>query len=110
MFKNSQIKNVIVNNGEISIKSIIILTSNRITLNNNSSQAFIGGIAGYATNSATSDSDPGESSRYKIENCYSTTDIRTNFYPKKSKCCSTWSWWNYWWNKKSTCLATKLFI
>lgn len=85
MFKNSQIKNVIVNNGEISIKSIIILTSNRITLNNNSSQAFIGGIAGYATNSATSDSDPGESSRYKIENCYSTTDIRTNFYPKQNK-------------------------
>ena len=68
MFNNAEIKNVIVNNSSI-------VDNYTITISSNSDKVNVGGIAGYAVNSRNSTSDPGTDKRYKIENCYSNTNI-----------------------------------
>ena len=79
MFKNASIKNIILNGNSIS-------TNNTIQLSDYNSRMFIGGIAGYAVNSTSSTEDPGTSSRYEIENCYSNVNFNLNIEE-----------YNYWW-------------
>lgn len=78
MFNNSQIKNVIVNNGQI-------YDNYTITIRNNATQIFVGGIAGLAVNSRNSTTDPGANSRYAIENCYSNLDIDLDIALRNSR-------------------------
>ena len=68
MYNNAEIKNVIVNNCKIT-------DNYTITIRENTTQVFVGGIVGLAVNSKTSTQDPGEGKRYAIENCYSNTDV-----------------------------------
>lgn len=68
MFSNSEVKNVIVDEGNIT-------DSYTMTLRNYYSQVFVGGIAGYAVYSTSSTSDPGTGNRYSIENCYADVDM-----------------------------------
>lgn len=68
MYSSSEIKNVIVKNSTISDSSTIQLATADF-------QLFVGGIAGMASNASYSEDDPGEGYRYKIENCFSDTDI-----------------------------------
>ncbi len=68
IYNNAEIKNVIVNNSSVK-------DNYTITIRTNSTQIFVGGIAGVAVNSRNSTSDPGQDSRYSIENCYSNTNV-----------------------------------
>ena len=68
MFNNSEIINVIVNNGQI-------IDNYTLRIRSNQTQMFIGGIAGFAVNSVNTTRDPGENARYKIENCFSNVDM-----------------------------------
>ena len=68
MFYNSEVKNVIVDEGSIT-------DSYTMTLRNNYAQVFVGGIAGYAVYSTSSTSNPEAGNRYSIENCYANVDI-----------------------------------
>ncbi len=77
MFRNSAVKNVIVNSGSIE-------DTNTMTLRTNATQIFVGGIAGLATNSTSSTADPGNGNRYEIENCYSNVDVNLAIRPYSS--------------------------
>lgn len=68
MYNNSTIQNCIVNDLAISGGS-------NLTLRTNYTQLAVGGIAGYATNTANSTTDPGNNRRYEIANCYVKGDI-----------------------------------
>lgn len=68
MYNNAEIKNVIVNNSNIT-------DNYTMTIRTNSTQIFAGGIVGLAVNSRYSTADPGTNGRYAIENCYSNTNI-----------------------------------
>ena len=63
MYNNATIKNCIIKNMDISGGS-------NLTLRTNYTQLAIGGIAGYATNTANNTNDPGNDRRYEISNCY----------------------------------------
>ena len=76
LFRNSEIRNVIVNGSSITDGG------NTIQLRNNANQLFVGGIAGYAVYSSSNTSDPEDGNRYKIENCYSDVDVDLNTYPR----------------------------
>ena len=67
-YKNSNIENVIVSNS-------IISDTNEIQVYNYQFQFAVGGVVGYITNTSTSDNDPGNGSRYIINNCYSNVEI-----------------------------------
>lgn len=82
IFNNAEIKNVIVNNSNIT-------DNYTMQIRNNSVQVFVGGIAGFAVNSRNSTADPGANSRYAIENCYSNTDINLDIIPPNSGDIST---------------------
>lgn len=68
MYHSSKIANVIVKNSTIT-------DANTIRLSTSSFQIFVGGIAGLATNTTASETDPGDGKRYSIENCFSDVDI-----------------------------------
>lgn len=68
LFKNASIENLIVSSSTIS-------DSNTIQVYNYQFQFAVGGVVGYITNTSSSDSDPGSSSRYVINNCYSNVQI-----------------------------------
>lgn len=68
IYNKAEIKNVIVNN-------CTILDNYTMTIRTNSTQLFVGGIAGLAVNSSNFTSDPGEGNRYAIENCYANVDV-----------------------------------
>ena len=68
MYNNSSVQNCIVNDLAISGGS-------NLTLRTNYTQLAVGGIAGYATNTANSTTDPGNNRRYEIANCYVKGDI-----------------------------------
>ena len=63
MYNNSSVQNCIVTDLAISGGS-------NLTLRTNYAQLAVGGIAGYATNTANSTTDPGNNERYEISNCY----------------------------------------
>lgn len=63
MYNNSVVQNTIITGMSIS-------GGDNLTIRTNSTQLAIGGIAGYATNTSTSTTDPGENERYEISNCY----------------------------------------
>lgn len=77
MYKDSKLKNVIAKNGTIANK-------NTIQLRTSGFQAFIGGLVGFATNTTSSENDPGEGNRYEISNCFSDIDINTKFTLRNS--------------------------
>ena len=68
MYNNSSVQNCIVTDLAISGGS-------NLTLRTNYTQLAVGGIAGYATNTANSTTDPGNNKRYEISNCYVKGDI-----------------------------------
>ena len=77
MFNKSEVKNVIVTNSTI-------MDNYTLTFRTYATQVFIGGIAGYAVNSRTSQTDPGSGNRYSIENCYSNTNIDVSMKPYRT--------------------------
>lgn len=68
LYKNSNIENVIVSKSTIS-------DTNTIQVYNYQFQFAVGGVVGYITNTSTTNTDPGSSSRYVINNCYSNVEI-----------------------------------
>lgn len=68
IYKNSEIINNIA-------RECSILDSGEVTLYEEEIQYSVGGLVGYATNTSNNTSDPGSSSRYKIENCFVNTKI-----------------------------------
>ena len=56
--------------GNCVVKNMNISGGSSLTLRTNYTQLAIGGIAGYATNTANSTTDPGNDRRYEISNCY----------------------------------------
>lgn len=68
IFNNAEITNVIVNNSSIT-------DNYTLTINSYNNKINVGGIAGLAVNSRTSETNPGAEKRYKIENCYSNTNV-----------------------------------
>ena len=68
IYKNTDIQNIIVKDSNIT-------DSNRITVYSHYFQLAIGGIIGCATNTSSSDTDPGSDSRYSITNCFSNVTI-----------------------------------
>lgn len=85
IYNNAEIKNVIVNNSEIK-------DNYTLTINTNSMQLFVGGIAGNAVNSRNSTYDPGSGKRYAIENCYSDVDVNLDGVTKYN---SNWGGQSY---------------
>jgi hypothetical protein len=70
MFAYSNVSNVIVKNSSITQNSDIYMRSYAF-------QYYVGGLAGYAVNSSSSNGDPGASARYIINNCAVETNITT---------------------------------
>ena len=68
MYSNSEVINNIANGCTIS-------DNGNVTVYSSNFQYAVGGLVGYVTNSQNSTSDPGESNRYKIENCFVNTEI-----------------------------------
>lgn len=68
MYNKSKVINVIVKSGLISDTSTITISSANFQLS-------AGGIAGYAANTSSSNTDPGTSNRYAIQNCFADVDI-----------------------------------
>ena len=68
MYNHSKIANVIINSSNIS-------DSGTITLRTTQPIIFIGGITGDAVNSSSNTADPGDGSRYNIENCYANVNF-----------------------------------
>lgn len=83
MYNNSTIQNCIVTDLAISGGS-------NLTLRTNYTQLAIGGIAGYATNTASSNTDPGNNKRYEISNCYVNGNISVS-----AMAYTSWSWGGY---------------
>lgn len=68
IYKNSAIVNNIVKNCTID-------DTNTISIRNSSYQFAVGGIAGYVSNTSSSETDPGTGKRYSIENCFADVEI-----------------------------------
>ena len=68
MYNKSKVANVSVKNSKIQ-------STNNISVQSRIFQVFAGGIAGNVQNSNGNYNDPGDGSRYKIENCYVSADI-----------------------------------
>lgn len=68
VYKNSQIINCIA-------KNCTIRDNGSVTIYNRNFQYAVGGLVGYAQNTANTTTDPGEGSRYLIENCFVNTNI-----------------------------------
>ena len=68
MYKNASIANVIVENSAIQ-------DSGKITITNYQFQFSVGGVIGYISNGYNDNTNPGNGSRYVIDNCYSETEI-----------------------------------
>lgn len=68
VYKNTAIVNNIVKNCTID-------DTNTITIRNSSYQFAVGGIAGYVSNTSSSETDPGAGQRYSIENCFADVEI-----------------------------------
>ena len=68
IFKNADIINNIVKNCSIN-------DTNTITLRNTYYVLAVGGIAGYVSNTSSSETDPGAGQRYSIENCFADVEI-----------------------------------
>ena len=79
MYRNSEVINNIANNCSIS-------DNGNVTVYNSAFQYSVGGLVGYATNTSSSTSDPGQNNRYRIENCFVNTeidltnDVRTSWF------------------------------
>lgn len=87
MYKNSQITNVAVKNSNITHSgtiSAVYTTSIWGGTTYYKPIVFVGGIAGDAVNSETSETDPGSGNRVIIDNCYSDVDIIINVNAEKS--------------------------
>lgn len=68
VYKNADIINNIVKNCSIN-------DTNAITLRNTYYVLAVGGIAGYVSNTSSSETDPGSGQRYSIENCFADVEI-----------------------------------
>lgn len=68
MFNNSHIKSIVVND-------LTVTNENSFSVSSSSFHLQIGGIAGTATNTQTSYSNPGSSKQYSIDNCYVSSNI-----------------------------------
>ena len=68
IYKNTNILNVIVKNSSITDSDII-------DVYNSNFQFSVGGVVGYVANTSSSNTDPGNNSRYSISNCFSNVNI-----------------------------------
>ena len=68
MYKNVSLENIIISGSNI-------YDTNTIQVYNYQFQFAVGGVVGYITNTVSSDNDPGDGSRYIINNCYSNVQI-----------------------------------